>query len=184
MDDRCKAAANLDGANWSAVGSVGLARPALQILADHSDVHTPCEDQVSAGIYPTVEWCEAERSLMVEGWQTAYERASPGYGVMIRGSGHVSFMDAVFLLPEAGSRAAGPLAAVRIDSTRAWRITCDYLLAFFAKHLGGADTGLLAGPISDYPEAEFGAPESLLRTAPPKGAARQTPGNGELTKGG
>ena len=174
IDDRCKAAANLDGANWSAVGSVGLTRPALQILADHTDVHIPCEEQVHTGIYPTVEWCEAERSLMVEGWQMAYERASPGYGVTIRGSGHISFMDAVFLLPEAGSRAADPLASVRIDSRRAWRITCDYLLAFFAKHLSGADNGLLAGPSAEYPEVEFGAPERLLRTAPPNGEAGES----------
>ena len=36
-DERCRAAANLDGAIWTEVGTVGLPRPALQILADHPE---------------------------------------------------------------------------------------------------------------------------------------------------
>ena len=36
-DERCRAAANLDGAIWTEVGTVGLPRPVLQILADHPE---------------------------------------------------------------------------------------------------------------------------------------------------
>lgn len=161
-DGRCRAAVNLDGAIWTAVGSEGLDRPAMQILADHTDVNLPCEDQVRRGVYPTLDWCEAERTLMVDGWQTVYERARPGYGVMIKGGGHGSFLDAAFMAAAPGSPAAGILATVHIDSRRAWRITCDYLLAFFAKHLNGMEAPLLDGPSPTHPEVAFGPPNDLL----------------------
>jgi hypothetical protein len=162
LDGRCAAAANLDGANWTAVGRLGLERPALQILADHSEFQLPCEDQVETGVYPTAAWCEAERALMREGWQTVHERARPGYGLLIAGTGHASFLDLPFLPLVSGSRAAQGLAAVRIDGRRAWRITCDYLLAFFAKHLLGEAAPLIEGGLAPFPEVRAGAPEELL----------------------
>jgi hypothetical protein len=82
--------------------------------------------------------------------------------VLIRGSARISFMDVPFLPIEAGSMVAGGLAAIRLDSRRAWRITCDYLLAFFGKHLSGSPAPLLDGPASTYPEVELGAPRELL----------------------
>jgi Platelet-activating factor acetylhydrolase, isoform II len=162
LDGRCAAAANLDGANWSEVGRVGLTRPVLQILADHSELQLPCKDQVEMGVYPTVAWCGAERTLMRGGWQTVHEQAQPGYGVLITGTGHASFLDLPFLPLVSDSRAAAGLAAVRINGLRAWRITCDYLLAFFAKHVLGTKAPLLDGAAAPYPEARFGAPEDLL----------------------
>jgi hypothetical protein len=39
-----------------------------------------------------------------------------------------------------------------------WRITCDVLLAFFARHLDHSAALLLDGPSGDYPELTFGAP--------------------------
>jgi len=64
---------------------------------------------------------------------------------------------------------AGGLASVRIDSRRAWRITCDYLLAFFARHLDGAQSRLLEHPSAAYPEVLAGSPKALLAaTLPPE----------------
>jgi hypothetical protein len=42
-----------------------------------------------------------------------------------------------------------------IDPERAWRITSDYILTFFDKHLNGEDIPLLNAPSSDYPEVTF-----------------------------
>lgn len=171
LDDRCKAAANLDGANWSAVGTVGLERPALLLMADHSELASPCDEQVRADVHPTPEWCAAERALMVDGWQAVYERARPGYGVVIEGSGHASFMDLPFLPFEPGSRSAGGLANIRIDSDRSWRIACDCLLAFFGRHLNGDRASMLDGASPAYPEVRVGAPVDLFPGQPVIGGA-------------
>ena len=48
------------------------------------------------------------------------------------------------------------LAATTIDARRMWRITCDLVLAFFAKHFDGATSALLDGPSQQHPEAAFG----------------------------
>ena len=109
--EACRAAANLDGGIWGEVGRVGVERPTLLVLADHTDIRTPCEEHVKIGLYPSVEWCEAERAVMVNGWQTAYERGRPGYALMMRGAVHASFMDAPFLPLQPGSMLAGGMAA-------------------------------------------------------------------------
>lgn len=122
----------------------------------------PCEDAVRLGIFPSAEWCAGEQGLAVSGWQTAYERGRPGYAVLVRGSGHISFLDVPFLPIAPGSMLAGGLAGVRIDARRAWRIICDYLLAFFDHDLSGVPTSLLDQPVNDYPDVAIGAPRALL----------------------
>jgi hypothetical protein len=162
LDTRCVAAANLDGANWSEVGRVGVEQPVLQLLADHSELQLPCQNQVDAGVYPSAAWCEAERALMRDGWQTVHERARPGYCALIAGTGHASFLDLGFLLLADQSRAAGGLASVQVEPLRAWRITCDFLLAFFRQHLLGKDGPLPDGLAATYPDARVGAPQDVL----------------------
>jgi hypothetical protein len=175
LDARCRAAANLDGAIWNAVGTVGVDRPVLQFMADHRELRAPCDEQVRAGVYPSAEWCAAERALMLHGWQTVFERARPGYGVTIAGTGHASFMDLPFLSAEPASRAAGGMAAVSIDSRRAWRIVCDYLLAFFARHLSGEGAPLLDGQSPSYPEVTAGPPADLFPKPAIAGTAADAP---------
>jgi hypothetical protein len=162
LDARCRAAANLDGATWSAVGRVGVERPVLQLLADHSELALPCEEQVRAGVYPSAAWCEAERTLMRDGWQTVHERAQPGYCALMAGSGHASFLDLGFLPLADESRAAGGMTAVNVDPLRAWRFTCDFLSAFFGRHLLGDDALLLDDKVAAFPEVRVGAPRDLL----------------------
>ncbi|HLM22652.1 MAG TPA: hypothetical protein VK390_14150, partial [Propionibacteriaceae bacterium] len=96
-DPRCRAAVNLDGALWSDVGRVGLARPTLQVLAEHAEFAITAEDAVKAGAAPNADWFEAEKAITFGGWRTVQQCAQPGYTVQISGATHVSFMDVPFL---------------------------------------------------------------------------------------
>jgi dienelactone hydrolase len=157
-DERCRAAVNLDGALWSEVGRVGLDRPALQVLAEHAEFARTGEDAVKAGAAPNVEWFEAEKAITFGGWLNVQQRAQPGYTVQISGASHVSFMDVPFLPVTPGSIVKPALDAIKIQPHRMWRITCDLLLAFFARHLNGAAAPLLDQPAADYPELTAGPP--------------------------
>jgi dienelactone hydrolase len=157
-DQRCLAAANLDGALWSDVGKVGLSRPTLQVLAEHTEFNVTGEDAIKAGAAPNVEWFEAEKAITFGGWRNVQKLAQPGYTVQVRGAGHVSFMDVPFLPVTDASIVKPALDAISIQSERMWRVTCDLLLAFFNKHLNGAAAPLLDGPAADYPELIVGPP--------------------------
>ena len=157
-DPRCRAAANLDGAVWTDVGQVGLDRPALQVLAEHSEFARTAEDAVKAGAAPNVEWFEAEKAITFGGWRNVQQRAQPGYTVQVNGASHVSFMDVPFLPVTDESIVKPVLDATKIQPHRMWRVTSDLLLAFFTKHLNGAAAPLLDGPAADFPELTVGPP--------------------------
>jgi pimeloyl-ACP methyl ester carboxylesterase len=157
-DRRCRAAVNLDGALWSDVGRVGLDGPALQVLAEHGEFAIAAEDAVKAGAAPTVEWFEAEKAIAFGGWRTVQQRAQPGYTAQIGGATHVSFMDVPFLPVTDASIVKPAIDATKIQPQRMWRITCDLLLAFFARHLNGAAVPVLDGLADEYPELTIGPP--------------------------
>jgi hypothetical protein len=117
------------------VGQVGLDRPALQVLAEHREFAVTGEDAVKAGAAPNVDWFEAEKAITFGGWRTVQKRANPGYTVQVGGATHLSFMDVPFLPVTDTSIVRPALAAAKIEPRRMWRITCDLLLAFFARHL-------------------------------------------------
>jgi len=118
-DPRCRAAVNLDGAVWSEVGTTGLDRPALQVLAPHREFAVTAEDAVKAGMAPDTDWFEAEKDITFGGWRTVDRLARPGYTFQIQGATHLSFMDVPFLPIAPGSMVAGGLASVRIEAGRA-----------------------------------------------------------------
>jgi Platelet-activating factor acetylhydrolase, isoform II len=157
-DQRCRAAANLDGALWSDVGRVGLDGPVLQVLAEHGEFAVTGEGAVKAGAAPNVDWFEAEKVITFGGWRNVQQVAQPGYTVQVSGASHISFMDVPFLPVTAASIVKPALLATKIQPGRMWRITCDLLLAFFAKHLNGAAAPLLDNPADDYPELTVGPP--------------------------
>ena len=157
-DQRCRAAANLDGALWTDVDTIGLDRPALQVLAAHGEFDRTGEDAVKAGAAPDVAWYEAEKEITIGGWRNLQERAQIGYTVQISGASHVSFMDVPFLPMTDASVVKPAIDALKIQPERMWRITCDVLLAFFARHLNGAAAPLLDEAADDYPELIFGPP--------------------------
>ena len=157
-DQRCLAAANLDGALWSDVGRVGLDGPVLQVLAEHTEFDVAGEDAIKSGAAPNVEWFEAEKAITFGGWRNVQRLARPGYTVQISGASHVSFMDVPFLPVTDGSIVKPALDAIKIQPHRMWRVTCDLLLAFFGRHLNGAAAPLLDRPAEDYPELIVGPP--------------------------
>jgi dienelactone hydrolase len=157
-DPRCRAAANLDGGIWTDVGSVGLPRPALQILADHPEFTLSGADAVQAGIATDAAWHDAERMLARDGWRALDRLASPGHTVRISGSSHLSFMDVPFLPAPGESPVAGMLAATSIEPERMWRITSDLLLGFFDRYLGVAGTTGAGFPDTGDPEVSVGPP--------------------------
>ena len=158
-DRRCQAAASLDGALWTEVGRVGLDRPVLQVLAEHPQFALSSgEEAVQAGMATEAAAYDTEKAITFGGWWTVQQRGRPGYTMQVKGAGHLSFLD-VGLLPV---QAEGPvktiLTATSIEPRRMWRITCDLLLAFFARHLNQAAAPNLEGPSGDYPELSFGSP--------------------------
>jgi dienelactone hydrolase len=157
-DQRCRAAANLDGALWSDVGQVGLDRPVLQVLAEHGEFDRTGDDAVRAGAAPNVEWFEAEKAITFGGWRNVQQHAQPGYTVQVNGASHVSFMDVPFLPLTDASIVKPAVDAIRIQPHRMWRITSDLLLAFFARHLNGAAASMLDEPAADFPELTAGPP--------------------------
>ena len=133
IDDRCRAAVNLDGGNWGDVGDLGLAKPALIVASEHPEMLAPAEQMVAAGAYPDVEWCLADRASLFDGWQKVVETGRPGSIVTIEGARHASFADVQFVLLAADS----PLRAIMgpIEPRSMWRQTSDLLLGFFGEHL-------------------------------------------------
>ncbi len=157
-DPRCRAAVNLDGALWSDVGRVGLDSPVLQVLAEHGEFAIAAEDAVKVGAAPNTNWFEAEKAITFGGWRTVQQRAQPGYTVQIGGATHLSFMDVPFLPVTDASIVKPAVEATKIEPQRMWRITCDLLLAFFARHLSSAAAPLLDGIGDQYPELTIGPP--------------------------
>jgi predicted dienelactone hydrolase len=158
-DPRCQAAANLDGALWTEVGRLGLARPVLQVLSEHKELASSGEEAVTAGIATDAAAYDTEKAITFGGRRMVHHTGRPSHTVQMEGATHVSFMD-VPLLPLVGdSPVKDMLATARIEPRRMWQITCDLLLAFFATHLRqAAASPMLEKPSKDYPELVFGPP--------------------------
>ncbi len=133
MDDRCRVAANLDGAIWTEVGTTGLTKPAMVIAADHPEMLAPPEQLVAAGAFPSVEWCLQERSYLFDGWRRIVDSGNPGTMHTIEGARHANFSDVQFVpLPDDSpmKRVLGPIAPEVM-----WRQSGQLLLDFFGSHL-------------------------------------------------
>ena len=157
-DDRCLAAANLDGALWTTVGSTGLPRPALQVLADHPELALSGAEALQRGITTDPEWYDAERTVVYEGWCNVHRLARPGYTARLTGASHASFMDAPFLPVQSAGAVTGLLDAATIDPRRAWQATSELLLGFFAPHVRGVGTFPDPGFEGRFPDVVVGPP--------------------------
>ncbi len=164
IDPRCRAAANLDGALWTDVGTLGLARPVLQLLAEHPEFTMSSADAVAAGIAPDAAWYEAERAITFGGWHTVSELGPQAHTLQIAGATHLSFMDLPFLAVRDGSPVVPMLATTTIDPTRMARITGEIVQAFFDQHLDGRPNQLLDRPDLIGPEVTLGPPPSVALT--------------------
>jgi dienelactone hydrolase len=154
-DNRCKVAVNLDGANWSEVGKVGLKKPAMIIAAEHPEFSLPCDEMVITKLFPSIEWCEEERILVSQGWQIVMDQATPGYVLTILGAKHTNFADIQFTDLPLDSPFRVVMGAAKPELI--WRITCDYLLAMFDTYLKSkTPSPLLDGSEKPYPEVVLG----------------------------
>jgi dienelactone hydrolase len=135
LDERCTAAADVDGWPFGGVVQAGLDRPALLISSKAgSEADTPASQKAN----------EELAAILAQ--------APQGYHVTIRGARHFNFTDMAVGFNPVG-RPLGILGS--IDGARGLRIASAYLAAFFDQTLKGQASPLLQGPSPGYPEAQF-----------------------------
>ncbi|MFC8369394.1 alpha/beta hydrolase family protein [Streptomyces sp. NPDC057239] len=127
-DHRVRAGADLDGNFFLSPAAAGLGRRPFMMLGSES-THGP-GSAVS-------DWSEAWRHL--DGWKR---------WLTVTGAGHFSFTD----LPHLADRLGLADPAVPLSAERGWRITRDYVAAFFDLHLRGLPQPLLDGSANTYPD--------------------------------
>jgi hypothetical protein len=158
-DGRCRATVNLDGGIWSETRITGIAKPALLIAGEHPEWQLSGEEMVRMGAITNAAHFDAEKAVVLNGWRTVYTRARTSHALTVRGARHAGFLDAQFLPLRDGTPLKVMLGQASIDPGRMWRITSDYLLTFFGRHLDGRPAPLLDHPPAAYPEVTFGIPE-------------------------
>lgn len=142
-----------------------VTQPFAAMFAEHPEYVRPCTELVREKAFASVEYCEADRTLTIGGWQKLYACARPGYSVMVRGAKHTDFIDWSLLPLRPWSLAKRSLG--KIEGQRMGRVTSDYLLAFFDRHLNDAPAPLLDDPSPDHSEVVLGAPEVLFEAHEP-----------------
>lgn len=134
IDDRVRAGANLDGNFYACPAGAGLGRRPFMMLGTES-THSPKSVDT--------DWPDAWRHL--NGWKR---------WLTATGAEHFSFTDLPYLASQLGL--SDP--AVPLSGEREWRITRDYVAAFFDLHLRGIPQPLLDGPATSHPEIAFRQP--------------------------
>ncbi len=146
-DDRFSACVNLDGFSFGAAREDGVDAPAMLVKAvpDYSDGDL------------------AKRGRTREEWTAMGQRVRPqlvaplvqnkggvSYFTEINGTGHLSFSDAPFVMPDTISRFGGTILAPE----RTLHILTTVVRAFLAEHLLGRD-GQLLDVRGQFPEVEI-----------------------------
>ncbi|MFD3842727.1 alpha/beta hydrolase family protein [Streptomyces sp. NPDC058642] len=133
-DRRVRAGVDLDGDFFVCPAAAGLGgRPFLMLGAEST--HSPSSRKT--------DWLEAWKHL--NGWKR---------WLTVAGAEHFSFTDLPYLAGQLGL--SDP--AVSLSGERGWRITRDYVSAFFDLHLRGISQPLLNGPKATHPEVAFQQP--------------------------
>ena len=102
------------------VGTLGLARPALQLLAEHPEFAMGSAAAVAAGIAPDAAWYEAERAITFGGWHTVSQLGRHAHTLQIAGATHLSFMDLPFLAARERAAPSFPCSPPRPSTRLAW----------------------------------------------------------------
>jgi predicted dienelactone hydrolase len=147
-DKRLKACANMDGAPFGRAQKEGTGCHTfvLRSSPDYSD-----EDLARKG-RTRQQWEEMGRKGR-EAYAAVLQNR-PGiavYNAKIKGTGHMSFSDAPFVMPDMITRFGGRI----IEPARGMEIISAYLRAFFDKHLLNKPSSLLEGPSKLYPEVSI-----------------------------
>lgn len=146
VDPHFKAGMNMNGWLFGDVAEAGISQPFL--FMDQS-LQSPSRSQLS-GRAP-----EKRREARMEERDYRQERhsveAHGGYLIAIDGTRHVNFETP----PTAATLRYCLFDSGRIDAQRAMTIIRVYTLAFFEKHLNGAEEPILTGSSSKFPEVHF-----------------------------
>lgn len=147
-DARFRACADLDGAPFGKVEEQGIGKPTLLMLS--SPVYSDEEQRKKGRTPEMIAAMGRERRALFEGMLTKGKRV-PAYYVVVRGTGHMSFSDAPFVMPDLITRFGGRI----IDARRGHEIVTGYLRQFFDQHLSGVPGALLKGASDLYPEVRL-----------------------------
>ena len=144
---RFSACADLDGAPFGRVLHEGARKPTLLLLEspDYTDADLAAKGR-------TREQWEAMGRKNNSLWAAlGVNRGVPVYKVKIRGTGHLSFSDAPFVMPSTITEFGGRI----LDAQTTFNRITTYLLAFFDQYLRGKASVLLTRPTSPYAEVTF-----------------------------
>jgi dienelactone hydrolase len=143
--EQFKACVDLDGAPFGKVLVEGVQKPVMLLLEspDYSDVDLAAksrtrEQSEEMGRKGNAMWAKVASN----------KRAVPVYKVKIRGTGHLSFSDAPFVMPDTITRFGGRI----LDPQTTFDRITVYLLAFFDHYLKGKPDTLLSKSPSPFPE--------------------------------
>lgn len=147
-DGRLKACVDLAGAPFGKVVNKGLRKPTL--IVESQPVYSD-EELESKG--RTREQWEKMGQQIREMWRSVFskDRSVPAYFVTIKGTGHLSFSDAPFVMPDTITRFGGEI----IDSTYGFEITMACISTFFSYYLEDDRSRLLENLSEDYPEVSM-----------------------------
>lgn len=123
VDPRCKAALNMDGMQFGSVFENPLKNPAMRMYHDGAEGEDYILEKMTGG----------------------------GYGIVIKGTTHISFSDLGLISPLI--RSFGLVGETSSDQME--QIMNAYTLAFFNQSLKGIQSPLLKADNNDYPEVEL-----------------------------
>lgn len=138
IDPTVRASADMDGGTFGDVGRLGVPKPALILRSSpkYSD-----EDLARRG--RTREQWNSLGSTIDATFRDLFEKHPDvtGYVVKVKRTGHFSFSDGPFVMPQTIARFGGDV----LDPETTWRRVTAVLLAFFDFELLGKKSDLLAG---------------------------------------
>jgi pimeloyl-ACP methyl ester carboxylesterase len=136
IDPTIRAAADMDGGTFGDVGRLGLEKPCLILRSSpqYSDEDLAKRGQTREGRQRLAATFDAMfRDFF------ARHRDVRGYVMKVRRTGHFSFSDAPFVMPQTITRFGGDI----LDAETTWRRVTSALLAFFDFELRGKKGDLL-----------------------------------------
>jgi dienelactone hydrolase len=146
IDPDFKAGMNVDGSMWGDVAEAGVSQPFLFMT---ETLEPPPPDKLTARAP------EKRRNAALELRDYRQQRhsveAHGNYLIAVDGTGHVNFEAP----PTSPTLRYYLLDSGRLDAQRTMAIVRAYVVAFFQKHLNGANEPILSGPSASYPEVRF-----------------------------
>jgi pimeloyl-ACP methyl ester carboxylesterase len=146
-DDRIVACVNMDGGPSKVSTADGVKRPTLVLLS--SPIYS---DEELAKKGRTKEGAEKAGKERQETWDRVFAvQKQPFWVARVRGTGHMSFTDAPFVMPTTITRFGGRI----LEPTRTIEIVGTAVRAFFDQEIRGVKSDLLSGASAGFPELEI-----------------------------